>query len=302
MQKLFGVVGFFLGVMAGVSSAQINGSGPGTISGTITFSAGGGSGSSQTIQQTQSFTLGEAVYNNNGTWTASDNVSAPYVSGVVTTTGATSFGITYSGAESTITGLTANTTYYLGSAGALTSTEPSSTSAYLVFVLQTGTTSNGVVNISPPISLAEIPTSVISGTITNDNAAAGNIGEFMTATLASGSATSLSTTTAKTFTSGVALTAGDWDVWCVFDFVPASSTITLLEGGPSSSANTLSTTQDQNFELITALTTVSGTITYQSPVTRISLASTTTYYPCAYEAFSAGTNTVYGSIQARRRR
>ena len=50
----------------------------------------------------------------------------------------------------------------------------------------------------------------ISGTGTNDNAAAGKVGEIITQTVAQGSAVSLTTSTSVTVMS-VALTPGDWD-------------------------------------------------------------------------------------------
>lgn len=150
------------------TQAQVNAGSPGnvyvspvTLAG---WSGGGGGGSGgvsnqKVITQTQSFTLGECVFNNNGTWTASDNSasSTAHTDGTVTVTGATSFTVLFAGYENTITGLAANTQYYLGTGGALTSTAPVSVTAFVVPVLKTGVAGDGVVAIGTPQSLALIP-------------------------------------------------------------------------------------------------------------------------------------------------
>lgn len=131
------------------------------VSGALTSSGGGGggTGNSMTLAVTQanSFLIGACVYDSNGTWTLSDNgaIGSAYVGGVVTTTG-NPFTITLGGYENTITGLTANLQYYLGSSGVLTSTAPTSTSAFVVPVLRTGVAGDGIVEIGNPASLALI--------------------------------------------------------------------------------------------------------------------------------------------------
>jgi hypothetical protein len=51
----------------------------------------------------------------------------------------------------------------------------------------------------------------LPGTATNDSAAAGDVGEYVSSVIATGSATSFTTATAKNITS-ISPTAGDWDV------------------------------------------------------------------------------------------
>lgn len=145
---------------------------------------------------------------------------------------------------------------------------------------------------------------ISKGTATNDDAAAARIGELLTATRASASATSLTTATPKTITS-VSLTAGDWDVWGVVDYIPAATTTTAyIQQGISQTDNTLGT-QDT----FTACSggNLSGTvlgslIAENTPHQRISLASTTTVYLIGNASFAISTLTAYGSIFARRRR
>lgn len=143
-----------------------------------------------------------------------------------------------------------------------------------------------------------------TGSATNDAAAAGKVGELLTASLSSASPTSLSTGTAKTLIS-LSLTAGDWDVWGVADYVPDTTTTTaVVAQGISTTDNTLGA-QD-------TFTACSGgnltgsvlgaLIAENTPMRRISLASPTTVYLVGKASFAVSTLTAYGSIFARRRR
>lgn len=169
----------FFAVLFFVPIAAIAGLGfPGIGGGGSPTSGSGGSGiaNQAVITQTQSFTLGECLYND-GTgstsaphYSAADNsaVGTAHVDGTVTATGATSFTITFGGYENTISGLTAGKQYYLGTAGALTSTAPVSTTAFLTTVLYTGVSGDGVVEIGAPQSLALIsPASIAAGALAN---------------------------------------------------------------------------------------------------------------------------------------
>src|SRR5260221_11377663 len=79
------------------------------------------------------------------------------------------------------------------------------------------------------------------GSTTNDSAVAGNIGEIVTATLATGSAVVLTTNTTANVTS-ISLTAGDWDVTgtVVFKF-GAITSYTNLVGGTSNTSESFGT-------------------------------------------------------------
>ena len=80
----------------------------------------------------------------------------------------------------------------------------------------------------------QTPNQVI-GTGTNDNAAAGIVGEFITATVAVGGAVALVTATANTVTS-ITLTPGDWDMSATIDYNLTGATVTDFRGGPSLNA------------------------------------------------------------------
>lgn len=144
------------------------------------------------------------------------------------------------------------------------------------------------------------PTTRITGTTTNDNAIAGDIGEYVESVIASGSAVSLTDTTAKTVTS-ISLTAGDWDVTGVVDYVLTGATATHFKSGSSSTSATFGA-QDTFVDLPLITTTLSDTLGHIIPTTRFSLASTTTVYLVGQATFSAGTVDAYGTIRARRMR
>src|SRR5574337_1898836 len=93
------------------------------------------------------------------------------------------------------------------------------------FLTQIGT--DGSVSQAQPVSAD------ILGTTTNDDAAAGYIGEVISSNIAVGSAVSLSSGTIANITS-ISLTAGDWDVygWASSN-VAGTTTITQFAAGGS---------------------------------------------------------------------
>jgi hypothetical protein len=141
------------------------------------------------------------------------------------------------------------------------------------------------------------------GTATNDNAAAGSVGETVSSKLASTSAVSTPTATFTNLTS-ISLTAGDWDVR---GHVLTISTAVAATGFFTNQA-TISTT---SASIADDGTQISSTISNPTGATaalggslsltprRISLASTTTVY-LVVRPVSAGTITSYGFIEARR--
>jgi hypothetical protein len=131
-----------------------------------------------------------------------------------------------------------------------------------------------------------------------------NTGEYIEATLASGSATSLTTATAKTVIS-ISLTAGDWDIAGVVLYQPANTTsVTALQGSFSLVTNTLDTSLGR-FNAVPMGTVVydGATVAAVPMVThRLVLSGTTTVYLIGRSVFTASTNVAYGIIRARRLR
>jgi hypothetical protein len=141
----------------------------------------------------------------------------------------------------------------------------------------------------------------VQGTATNDNAAAGYIGEYISSVVAIGSAIALATNTAATITS-ISLSPGDWDVFGDIDFHPAATTAsTYYIGGISLINATLGTTETtvaSPFAIATTGVDASQTI----PVIRISVAVQTTVYLVTTAGFTVSTMIAYGSLKARRMR
>ena len=147
------------------------------------------------------------------------------------------------------------------------------------------------------------------GTATNDNAATGMIGEFVTATVASAGAVSLTNATAANVTS-VSVTAGDWDFSWVVDFKPAATTsVTNLQGSISLTTATLNTQAGGSgigtealaiFD--TAANVLGADFSLPGGPVRCSFASTQTVYLVAQSAFAVSTMGAYGTLRARRMR
>lgn len=137
----------------------------------------------------------------------------------------------------------------------------------------------------------------IQGSITNDNAQAGSFGEYQTF---SSSSVSLTSGTAANGTSK-SLTAGDWNVQCIANFVPAgSTTVSGLAIGVNTTSATMPSYSAETQLIQTFSTGQSQTIS--SPVVRESLASTTTVYCPAQAFFGTSTMSVNTTITARRAR
>lgn len=143
--------------------------------------------------------------------------------------------------------------------------------------------------------------SQITGTTTNDNAATGIIGEFISANVAAGAAVPLTTTAAANITS-ISLTAGDWDVRGDFAFTAGGTTtktstavwISAVSatdpGAPNSGA----------YYLDTNASSVGASEGAPVGMIRVSIAVTTTVYLSTKCTFAASTLSAYGFIGARR--
>lgn len=142
----------------------------------------------------------------------------------------------------------------------------------------------------------------IPGTATNDNASAGNVGEFQSASVASSSAVTLVTATAKDVVT-LSLTAGDWDIWGDVSFSPAgTTTVSQISAWVSLTSGTLPTLPALGFQNIAASLTTGASQTLVTGMLRVSLSGTTTVYLSAQSAFGTSTMSAYGIIAARRAR
>jgi hypothetical protein len=135
------------------------------------------------------------------------------------------------------------------------------------------------------------------GTATNDNAAAGYIGEYTESVVASGAAVS-STGNGQYFdVTSISLTAGDWDVSGIVNLTPNGATVTQYVMGISiTTGNSATGIEVFNSFPPTAAYDASGAI----PSKRYSFSGTTTVYLKAFAAYSVATPKGYGRISARR--
>ena len=170
------------------------------------------------------------------------------------------------------------------------------------------TSAGGVPSISstlPAFTTSSITfsptTGGIVGTTTNDNAAAGKTGEYISAGVLVGSAVALTTGVSKTVTN-ISLTAGDWDVsGSVISNPAGTTTSTSLAMGISIVNNTFGTLgAENNFALISSTTGAAVAQALSNGSMRLSLSGTTTVYLIASSQFAVSTMGAYGFIGARR--
>ena len=131
---------------------------------------------------------------------------------------------------------------------------------------------------------------------TNSSASAGQLGEFISSVILSGSPVSISNNSPLDLTS-VSLTAGDWDVFGNINFAWTG----LSTQGYCWISATSATIP--NAALFNGPLFTSGVIQglgLEAPFFRASLAITTTIYISAYTTFSTGACTMIGGIYARR--
>lgn len=140
----------------------------------------------------------------------------------------------------------------------------------------------------------------IEGTNTNDNAAAGYVGEYIESEVLSGSSISLTNNVTANITS-ISLTAGDWEVWGTTAFGVGIGT-SAIYGGINTTSATLPTAPGKGAYY--ALNDSSAVISPNMPVgrRRFLISSTTTIYLVAKATFSSGSVNAFGVISARRMR
>lgn len=152
------------------------------------------------------------------------------------------------------------------------------------------------------------PSGQTPGTATNDNAAAGNVGEYLTATQTS------ATTGGVVMASGTAMnvtqllaTAGDWDCRGNVGLNPAPTTIVSSMSSWTSSASAsayalggLGNGSEQSIQIPTAGTAPNWILGAVSA--RYSLAASTSIYLSARASFSTAAASAYGFLGCRRMR
>lgn len=189
----------------------------------------------------------------------------------------------YSATGTAVSGLTTGT-------GVLTALgiNVGSAGAFVTFNGALGTPSSGVLTNFTGTQI---------GTTAGGNAAAGQVGEFMTSYIANASGVSISSSTPTNMTS-LSLTAGDWDVWGNIAFTNGTTATNLFAWISTTSATI------PESSLRGGINEASGTIqpdtNINAPTVRISISSTTTVYISGYCQIVSGSWAMAGTLSARR--
>jgi hypothetical protein len=156
---------------------------------------------------------------------------------------------------------------------------------------------SGVATSWLPTALGQLP-----GIASNTAASAGSVGEYVSASVLSGSAISLSTGTPVNCTSGVSLTAGAWDITATAYFTAASTTtLTAQIASISATTGTLDTTPGKFAEIgFTYGNSGGGTTSVSVGPVRLNQNGTTTQFLVLQSNFSVSTQTAYCFIRASR--
>ncbi len=147
--------------------------------------------------------------------------------------------------------------------------------------------------------------SAISGTATNDNATAGNIGEEVVAIQST--YTNYTTTATYQNITSITLTAGDWDISAMFTYSANAATITAAGNAifviSTTTASAAGAVEGRNISYI-AQAALLGTSFFSDaiPSYRVSISGSTTYYLNTQAAFTLGNPQYTGGIRARRMR
>lgn len=240
---------------------------------------------------------GTGVNNGSSTLTLAGNLAtAGAFASTFTMTGATSVTfptsgtlLTSAGAVTSITG-TASQVIASASTGAVTLSLPQSiaTSSAVTFASAAFSTTSGII-----------------GTTTNNNAAAGSVGEYVNSTITFGSPVTITTSQVSQNLTSISLTAGDWNVWGNFLAIPAASTtLNYVISSISQTSATLNSPELNPVFLSSSIAVaasgdaprIGGTV----PMQRYSLSTTTTIYLVMNVEFNVSTCTACGYLSARR--
>lgn len=149
------------------------------------------------------------------------------------------------------------------------------------------------------VTIPVITPGQIVGTSTNDNAAAGNVGEYVSSYISSpvnfpvsgnyGDLTSIS------------LTAGDWDISEVLEINGAVTGTQFVIGiGTASGNSSAGLNEGDNVAQTPTGSTGASNDTLSVPAWRVPISSTTVYYFKYFALYTVGTPQARGRISARR--
>lgn len=141
-----------------------------------------------------------------------------------------------------------------------------------------------------------LPIPIISGITNGSDAAAGDVGEFITSNVPNASSVNCVISGNAVDITSISLTAGDWDVWgnIQIQFSGNATTASLIWSSTMSAISP----DASNYNAVTPDTICGGNV----PSTRLNVTSTTPVYLTVQPYFSSGSAFCCGNISARRRR
>jgi hypothetical protein len=144
-------------------------------------------------------------------------------------------------------------------------------------------------------------TGQIPGTNTNDNASAGNVGEFVVSTISTAASVGVASGVTANVTS-ISLSAGDWDIRAQLGVVP-TGTLSAVIAAVSSVSATAPTDNlgDGAYSLYQMPFTAASRQVFPAGTRRVTLSASATYYFVAQVTYGTSAS-VYGIIGARRMR
>jgi len=140
------------------------------------------------------------------------------------------------------------------------------------------------------------------GTITNDNAIVGSVGEYIESTVLAGAAVALATGVNSNVTS-INLTSGDWDIDGLVAYHGDGTTnINDTQEGISDVSAVFGAVGTYHIDYLTIVVAAAIDATYDTPKVRISIPAKTilTVYLVTMVHFSVSTCAAYGHLRARR--
>lgn len=167
----------------------------------------------------------------------------------------------------------------------------------------TGFSSTGILERTGAGAYTFIANGQLPATATNNNAIAGNVGEYVSSIILAAGEVNINAVANIT---SISLTAGDWDVWGEpwFDNQTGSATVSgTVKFGVTPTSAVIPPTPGDNLSKMTIDATfliTSSNIAVGIIPCRASLASTTTYFLVGQATVSAGTAFAYGKLCARR--
>jgi len=153
-----------------------------------------------------------------------------------------------------------------------------------------------VLGASSATSITFSSTSGIIGTTTNDNAAAGSVGQEISSKVVRAAGITLTTAVVANLTT-ISLTAGDWDVGGNTVFENTAGAMTTTQSSTNQTSLNLGGIEDRSYLDTSGTYIIRGS---NVPTSRVSLSSPATMFLVVAAHFSSGTTKVSGNLFARR--